>query len=293
MSTHDDRITVPSIRSRKGGRLITAVTAYDYTMARLIDASGVDLILVGDSVGSVVQGHGTTIPVTLDQMIYHSACVTRGARRALVIGDMPFMSYQSSTEEAILSAGRLFKEGGVSAVKLEGGTAIASTIKRLVELDLPVVGHVGLTPQSYHRMGGHVVQGRKRRNQSREQAGTREKIIEDALAVEEAGAFALVVECVPGELAAEITRKLEIPVIGIGAGSACDGQILVINDLLGFSSGNVPRFVKKFADLSGDISGALAQYCSEVEARSYPGPEHTFEVPRALDSGKRSAKRSA
>ena len=265
----DSRVTVPSIIDRKhSDDRISAITAYDYTFARLFDAAQVDLILVGDSLGSVIQGLETTIPVTLDEVIYHCRCVTRGVKRALVVGDMPFMSYQASIEQALVSAGRMLKEGGVAAVKLEGGVAMQDTIRRLVEVDIPVVGHVGLTPQSFHRMGGYRVQGRS--------LESKDRIMEDALAVEAAGAFALVLEGIPHELAKEITERLSIPTIGIGAGSACDGQILVSYDLLGLGLGTVPTFVKKYAKLAEAVQAATEQYVKEVKVGAFPGLQHSF-----------------
>jgi 3-methyl-2-oxobutanoate hydroxymethyltransferase len=250
------------------------LTAYDFTSAKLIDAAGVDVILVGDSLGSVIQGLETTLPVTLEEVIYHSRCVTRAARRALVVGDLPFLSYQVSIERAIESAGRLLKEGGVSAVKLEGGLAMSETIRRIVELDIPVMGHVGLTPQSFHRMGGHKVQGRQ--SGSSEIAGTRERVLEDALAVERAGAFACVLEGIPADLGREITAALAIPTIGIGAGADCDGQILVSTDLLGMSTEPSPKFVKRYAELAETITSAVATYAAEVRDGAFPGDEHSF-----------------
>jgi 3-methyl-2-oxobutanoate hydroxymethyltransferase len=269
-------ITVPLLQSRKvalGGVPISAITAYDYTFARLFDASGVDIILVGDSVASIVQGHTTTLPVTLDEMVYHCRCVARGVSRALVVGDMPFMSYQASPEQALMSAGRLLKEGGVAAVKLEGGVAIAETIRRLAQVDIPVVGHVGLTPQSYHRMGGHRMQGKKRGGANA--AGSAEQILADAVAVAEAGAFLLVVEGVPAEVAQEITAAVSIPVIGIGAGPHCDGQILVGPDLLGLNPDFKPRFLKRFAELGNLTKKAVSEFVAEVQQQSFPAAEHS------------------
>lgn len=251
---------------------ITALTAYDYTTACLFDRAGVDIILVGDSVATVMQGHSTTLPVTLDEMIYHCKCVTAGVKRALVVGDMPFLSYQSSIEKGVESAGRLLKEGGASAVKLEGGVYMAATIEKLVQVDIPVVGHIGLTPQSFHRMGGHKQQGRTSSSHNAEvaTAGSKERIIEDAIAVEEAGAFALVIEGVPAELGAEITSRVSIPTIGIGAGYGCDGQILVYSDMLGLNPDFCPSFVKQYVNLAEIITAAVKQYISEVESGVFP-----------------------
>ncbi len=260
------RITVPSILQRKGsGEKIAALTAYDYTMAKLLDRAGIDVILVGDSVATVCQGRENTLPVTLEEMIYHCRCVAAGVKRALLVADMPFLSYQPSIEKAVESAGRLLKEGGAAAVKLEGGVYMASTIEKLTNVDIPVMGHVGLTPQSFHRMGGHRQQGRFS-DRSGAAAGSRERIIEDALAVESAGAFALVIEGVPGDLAAEITRRLSIPTIGIGAGDECDGQILVTNDMLGMDPDFCPSFVKQYANLAALIEDAVGRYRDDVRS---------------------------
>ena len=272
-----ERTTVPQLVTRKkalGARPITMLTAYDFSMASLIDAagrdndSGVDTILVGDSAASVCQGKSTTLPITLEQMIYHTRCVTKGVKHALVIGDMPFLSYQISPERAVESAGRLIKEGGAHAVKLEGGLSISATVERIVACDIPVVGHVGLTPQSFHRMGGYRVQGK---NTDRGLApGSRERIIADAVAVEKAGVFMVVLECIPADLAAEITALLRIPTIGIGAGSECDGQVLVCNDMLGLTVGTTPSFVKRFAELGVTVQTAVQQFVGEVTTGKFP-----------------------
>ena len=269
MSVHN-KVTVPSIQDfKKSGNKIVACTAYDYTMASLVDAAGVDIVLVGDSVASVFQGEENTLGVTMEQMIYHCRCVTQGVSHALVVGDMPFMSYQPSITHAVEAAGRLLKEGKVSAVKLEGGVAVAETIARLADLDIPVMGHVGLTPQSYHRMGGHKLQGKDRGTGGR--PGSREKVLMDARAVEQAGAFAVVLEGIPPDLAMEITSELNIPTIGIGAGSDCDGQVLVVNDLLGLTTGNVPSFVRQYAQLGVTITTAVGSYAKEVRSAEFPG----------------------
>jgi 3-methyl-2-oxobutanoate hydroxymethyltransferase len=275
------RVTVPVVLESKSYRKLTALTAYDYTFARLIDCAGIDIILVGDSLGSVIQGHQTTLPVTLDEMIYHCRCVSRGVKRAMVVGDMPFMSYQVSPEQAIESAGRLIKEGGVAAVKLEGGVHMAETIERLVQVEIPVMGHIGLTPQAYHRMGGHKVQGRTNAVQGANKSGSIERVMDDALAVEQAGAFAVVLEGIPLELASEITSKLKIPTIGIGAGPGCDGQILVSYDMLGLVDGQPPRFVKQYAELGESIKHSVAEFISEVSSGTFPQDEHSFhQTPR-------------
>ncbi len=260
------RMTVPGfLTAKKDNRKLTVLTAYDYTMARLLDDAGVDALLVGDSLGMVMQGNDNPLAVTLDEMIYHTRCVARAARRSLVIADLPFLTYQVNIEEAIRNAGRLLKESGAQAVKLEGGVRCAETIRRIVECDIPVMGHVGMTPQSVHAFGGFKVQ----RNES--------KIIEDAIAVEEAGAFAVVLECIPGPLGEEITKRLRIPTIGIGAGPGCDGQVLVIQDMLGMFDGICPKFVKRFAEIGSAIRQAVGEYRSEVENGAFPNAEQTFK----------------
>ncbi len=250
------------------GEKITVLTAYDYPFARLMDEAGVDMILVGDSVGAVVSGYDTTLPVTMEEMLYHTRAVARGTRGSLIVADMPFLSYQVDLREARLNAGRLVKEGGAQAVKLEGGTNVASTIRAIVDMDVPVVGHIGLTPQSIHRMGGYRVQG-KEAEQAR-------RLLADARAVEEAGAFALVLECIPSELARQITEAVHIPTIDIGAGPHCDGQVLVIHDILGLCDKYSPKFVKRFADVSGTIRQGIDDYIREVKDGSFPGEEHSF-----------------
>jgi 3-methyl-2-oxobutanoate hydroxymethyltransferase len=266
------RITVPDLGRMKGAReRITMVTAYDWTFARLLDAAGVELLLVGDSLGNVVQGHDTTLPVTLDEMVYHTRLVARGARRALVVGDLPFGSYQSSPERAAESAIRLVKEGGAQAVKLEGGLTMAAAIEAIARMDVPVMGHVGLTPQSVHRMGGHKVQGRRQGHAP----GSRARVAEDARAVEAAGAFAVVLEGIPLDLAAEITAELGIPTIGIGAGAFCDGQVLVLHDLLGLSA-RAPKFAKAYAALAEEVTRAAEEYVHEVKSGAFPTDAHSF-----------------
>jgi 3-methyl-2-oxobutanoate hydroxymethyltransferase len=256
---------------KAAGERITMVTAYDCTFARLLDESGVDLLLVGDSLAMVVQGHDTTLPVTLDEMVYHTRMVARGRRRALVVGDLPFGSYQASPEQAVRSAVRLVKEGGAEAVKLEGGIHMARQIEAIAAMDVPVMGHIGLTPQSVHRMGGHRVQGRRRGSG----AGGRERLVEDAKAVEAAGAFAVVLEAMPLDLAAEITALLAIPTIGIGAGAHCDGQVLVSHDLLGLSTW-VPRFGKRYAELGRAVVEASSHFVAEVRAGTFPTEAHAY-----------------
>ncbi len=262
------KITIPELlQMKQDGRKITVLTAYDYPTARLVDAGGVDAILVGDSAGVVVSGHENTLPVTMDEMLYHVKAVVRAKPRALVIADMPFMACQSGEVEALKNCGRMLQEGGAEAVKIEGGVAMARIIRSVTEMDIPVVGHIGLTPQSVHRMGGYRVQGRK------EQA---ERIIEDALAVQEAGVFAIVLEGIPASLAARITEQLTIPTIGIGAGPGCDGQVLVIHDILGLCEKYSPKFVKRYADLAPLITEAARQYVAEVKDGTFPTEEHSF-----------------
>ncbi|BCS52259.1 3-methyl-2-oxobutanoate hydroxymethyltransferase [Geobacter sp. SVR] len=262
------KATIPDILSMKQeGRRIAVLTAYDFPFARLVDHGGVDVILVGDSAGVVVAGHDTTLPVTMDEMVYHVKAVTRAQPRALVVADMPFMSCQVSIEEACRNSGRMIKEGGAEAVKIEGGVAMAPVIRAITSFDIPVMGHVGLTPQSVHRMGGYKVQGRK------DQA---DRILEDALAVQEAGAFAIVLEGIPAKLAARITAELSIPTIGIGAGPSCDGQVLVIHDILGLCEKYSPKFVKRYAELGPIISEAVRQYVAEVRNGEFPDETHSF-----------------
>jgi 3-methyl-2-oxobutanoate hydroxymethyltransferase len=265
------KVTVPRIGEMKlTGEKISMITAYDATFAQLVDEAGVDMILVGDSVGMVVQGEANTIPVDLDEMAYHVRTVARARTKALVVGDLPFGSYQVSPEQAVMSSVRLMKQGA-QCVKLEGGTPMAETIAAIARVDIPVVGHIGLTPQSYHRMGGHRVQGRA----SGYEAGGRERLLEDAYAVEQAGAFAVVVEGVPRSLAADITAKLSIPTIGIGAGPDCDGQVLVLHDVLGLSDLRL-KFTKQFADLRSAAIAATAEYVDEVRSGQWPDDAHSF-----------------
>ncbi|MDR1313462.1 MAG: 3-methyl-2-oxobutanoate hydroxymethyltransferase [Deltaproteobacteria bacterium] len=260
--------------AKKKGDKLTMLTAYDYSFARMVDKSGVDAILVGDSLGNVILGQPDTISVTMEQMIHHTRAVAAGTENALVVGDMPFLSYQVSVPDAVLNAGRLLKEGRAQAVKLEGGLAVAPQIRAIVDASIPVMGHIGLTPQSINAMGGFKVQGK---------GEDAERLMRDALAVQEAGAFAVVVECVPPETGDALTKALSIPTIGIGAGPDCDGQILVYHDLLGLFEGFQPKFVKKYADAGELIRKAFGQFVSEVKAGSFPGPEHCFSAPQKLD----------
>ncbi len=258
-------VTVPDFLAAKArGQRLTMLTAYDYTMARLLDAAGVDSLLVGDSLGMVVQGHPDSLSVTLEEIIYHTRLVVRGARRSLVVADMPFMSYQVSPQQALENAGRLLKEGGARAVKLEGGVRVAAAVAAITAADIPVVGHIGLTPQSVRRLGGFKVQR------------DAEQLLTDAKAIEAAGAFALVVECVPADLAARITAAIKVPTIGIGAGVGCDGQVLVTHDMLGLFDELRPRFVKQYAEIGREISQAAEAYCREVREGTFPGTEHSF-----------------
>jgi 3-methyl-2-oxobutanoate hydroxymethyltransferase len=265
-----DKVTIHTLkRQKQSGQKICMVTAYDATFARVFDEAGADVLLVGDSLGMVVQGHDSTLPVTLEQMVYHCAAVSRGTKRALVVGDMPFMSYQVSVEEAVRNAGRMVAEGRVGAVKLEGGSEFADVISAVVRASIPVMGHLGLTPQSVHKMGGYVVQGRD------EEAAR--KILEDAIALERAGCFSLVLEGVPLELARTISQRLSIPTIGIGAGKYCDGQVLVCYDLLGMNPDFKPKFVKRYANLHGSITEAAGAFFSEVREGTFPDEEHSFK----------------
>jgi 3-methyl-2-oxobutanoate hydroxymethyltransferase len=265
------KITVPSIARRKySSERISMITAYDATFARLVDEAGIDMILVGDSVGMVVQGVENTLPVGLEEMAYHVELVARTRPRALVVGDLPFGSYQVSPQQAVESSIVLMKRGA-ECVKLEGGTHMADTIEAISRVDIPVVGHIGLTPQSVHRMGGHKVQGRE----SGYEAGGRERLIEDAVAVERAGAFALVIEGVPRDLAKEITAKVSIPTIGIGAGPDCDGQVLVLHDVLGLSA-NRYKFAKAYVELRQQVIDATAAYVADVQSGVWPDDAHSF-----------------
>ena len=268
-----DKVTIHSLKRLKQiGQKICMVTAYDASFARIFDEAGADVILVGDSLGMVVQGHASTLPVTMEQMIYHCAAVTRGAKRAHVVGDLPFMSYQSSIEEAVKNAGRLVAEGGAESVKLEGGAEFAETVEGIVRASIPVMGHLGLTPQSVHKMGGYVVQGRDEQ--------TAQRILRDAIALEQAGCYSLVLEGVPLELAQAVTSKLSIPTIGIGAGLHCDGQVLVCYDLLGMNPDFKPKFVKQYANLYEAVQQAAKTFFSEVRSEAFPDEAHSFKAKK-------------
>lgn len=261
--------TILDIQKMKlAGEKIAMLTSYDYSFTRIMDSCGIDIVLVGDSVGVVVAGQDTTLPVTMDEMVYHTRTVVRARPHALVVADMPFLSYQIDRRDACLNAGRLIKEAGAEAVKIEGGIPYAATIRAIVEMDIPVMGHVGLTPQSIHRMGGYRVQGK-----NDDQA---ERLISDALAVEAAGAFSIVLEGIPQKLARRITAELSIPTIGIGAGPACDGQVLVVHDILGLCEKYSPKFVKRYADLKPIIAGAVSEYIAEVKQGEFPTEGHSF-----------------
>ena len=261
-------ITIPELSAMKArNEKIVVLTAYDASFANIVDESGVDVILVGDSLGMVIQGHETTLSTTLDDMVYHTRCVARGTKRALLLADLPFMSYPT-VERAAESAARLIREGRAQMVKLEGGRNRTETIRFLVGQGIPVCGHLGLLPQSVHQLGGYLVQGREDRSA--------QTILEDALLLQEAGIGLLVIECVPASLGEEIASALDIPVIGIGAGAGCDGQVLVLHDLLGLGSGKRPRFVKNFMDGAGDIPSAIRAYAQAVRDGSFPAKEHSF-----------------
>lgn len=264
----DKSLTIPALQGMKArGEKIAMLTAYDASFAAAMDEAGIDVILVGDSLGMVVQGHASTLPVTLDHMVYHAACVARGVRRALVVADLPFMTYPDPAR-ALDSAARLVRESGAQMVKLEGGRKREAVIRGLVDQDIPVCAHLGLLPQSVHRMGGYLVQGRDERSA--------QAMLEDALLLQEAGASLLVLECVPATLAGEITAALNIPTIGIGAGPLCDGQVLVCHDMLGVTPGKRPKFSKNFLEGTGGIREAFRCYASDVRGGRFPGPEHGF-----------------
>jgi 3-methyl-2-oxobutanoate hydroxymethyltransferase len=267
-----NKFRVPDVfKFKVEGRTITALTAYDYPSARIVDQSGADIILVGDSLGTVVQGHDTTLSVSLDEMIYHSRIVSRAINRSLLVVDMPFMSYQSGHRDALISAGRIVKEGGAEAVKLEGAGYTLESIERLVDAGIPVMGHLGLTPQSVHAMGGYRVQGRT------EQGA--ERLLADAKALEKAGVFSLVLEGIPEMLAKSISEAIEVPTIGIGAGKYCNGQILVLNDLIGLPAHEgqeAPKFVKQYVDVEKEMRRAVSGYVEEVQKGIFPAKEHTY-----------------
>jgi len=267
------KITITDIQKKKReGKKATMLTAYDYPMARIIDNAGIDMILVGDSLGMVILGYDSTVPVTMDEMIHHSKAARRGTRYAFLIGDMPFMSYQVSKEEAIRNAGRFMKEAGCDAVKLEGGDEVLEVTKAILDAGIPVLGHLGLTPQTISKLGGFRIQGKD--------ASAAKKIMDQALALEKAGCFAIVLECVPDEVAKLITEKLSIPTIGIGAGPYCDGQVLVTNDMVGLFDRFVPKFVKQYVKLASLIGDGVRKYMDEVQTGKFPDKAHSFEIKK-------------
>jgi 3-methyl-2-oxobutanoate hydroxymethyltransferase len=265
------RVTTATLRDKKAKQeKISMLTSYDYSTAGLVDQAGLDMILVGDSLGMVVLGYENTLAVTMDDMVHHTRAVVRGTQNTMVVADMPFLSYHVSIEEAVRNAGRFIQEGGAQAVKLEGGVERVEAVKAILDAQIPVMGHIGLTPQSVNQFGGFKVQGKD--------LETARKLLRDAQALEKAGVFSIVLECVPSALAKKITEEVSVPTIGIGAGPDCDGQVLVINDMLGMYSGHVPKFVKKYVDLQPLIIEALKSYKKEVEEGSFPGPEHGFTI---------------
>ena len=267
-----EKVTAPSLRaSKERGERLVCLTAYDYTMARIVDEAGIDVVLVGDSIGNTVLGYGNTVPVTLDEIVMHTRAVRRGVQRALLVADMPYGSFHTGEDEAVRNALRLIKEGAAEAVKLEGGAKRAALVKRLVDEEIPVMGHIGLTPQSVNQLGGYRVQGKT--------AATARQLIEDARALEEAGAFAVVLEVVPREIARLITERVKIPTIGIGAGPHCDIQVLVIHDLLGLAFGKMARFVRQYADLKGVMTDAITRFADDVRSGAYPSEAESYGLP--------------
>ncbi|MDQ0337625.1 3-methyl-2-oxobutanoate hydroxymethyltransferase [Caldalkalibacillus uzonensis] len=265
------KTTTATLRQMKGEeRPITMITAYDYPTAKLVDEAGIDVILVGDSLGMVVLGYDSTIPVTIEDMLHHTKAVTRGAKHALVVTDLPFLTYHGSFDRTLDACRRLLQEGGAQAVKLEGGQEVANLVQRLTDAGVPVMGHLGLTPQSVYQLGGYKVQGKDE--------FTAKKLIADAKALEEAGVFAIVLECVPAALAKQVSAMLEIPTIGIGAGVHCDGQVLVFHDLVGFGSELQPKFVKQYAQVGCEVVDAVRQYVAEVRERRFPTAEHSYKM---------------
>ena len=272
------RVTINQIKEMKQkGERITALTAYDYSTAKIIDEVGIPIILVGDTLGEVVLGYGSTIPVTMEDMLHHAKAVVRGTKKAMVIGDMPFMTYHVSVEEALRNAARFIQEAGCQAVKLEGGVTVAEKVKRIVECGIPVMGHIGLTAQSINQLGGHRIQGKTPEAAS--------KLLEDARALEKAGAFAVVLETIPTPLATLITKKIGIPTIGIGAGIGCDGQILVVNDMLGTFTDFVPKHAKQYAKLANIMSTAITEYFNEVKSGKFPTDAHSFPMDESILAG--------
>jgi 3-methyl-2-oxobutanoate hydroxymethyltransferase len=268
------KLSIPALSDMKRqGRKIKMITAYDYPTAVLVDGSPMDMILVGDSLGMVVLGYESTVPVTMEEMIHHTKAVMRGARKTFVVADLPFMSYHVSVEDALRNSGRLVKEGGADAVKLEGGSAMADSVRAIVRAGIPVMGHLGLTPQTATMLGGLRLQAKD--------ASAARTLVADAKALEEAGAFAIVLEAIPSQLAALVTREVSVPTIGIGAGVECDGQVLVLHDMVGLFQRFTPKFVKRYADLGGAMADALSAYCQEVDGGQFPAAEHTFNMKQA------------
>lgn len=267
--------TIVTFREAKGQEKLVMLTAYDYSTARVMDMAGVDALLVGDSLGMVVLGYPDTLSVTVDDMVRHCAAVARGAQKALVVCDMPFMSYHVSVEETVRNAGRLMTEGRAQAVKLEGGAEFAAEVRALTRASIPVMGHLGLTPQSVNAFGGFKVQGKS--------MAAAQKLLDDARALQEAGAFALVLECVPAPLAERVTQALSIPVIGIGAGAGCDGQVLVWQDMTGMTLSHLPRFVKRFGEVGASLRSAVEAYAREVRAGAFPGEDHVYPLPEGME----------
>ncbi len=270
ISKERDKVTTQTIVDMKRhGEKISMLTAYDYTMAGIVDSSGIDVILVGDSASNVMAGYETTVPMTMEHMIYHTACVVRGVDRALVIADLPFMSYQVTTKEALISAGRMMKEAGAHAVKLEGGEPIAATVKRIVDAGIPVMGHLGLTPQSIYKFGTYKVRAKEE-----EEA---KQLLKDAKILEEAGVFSIVLEKIPSDLARKVTESVSVPTIGIGAGSDCDGQVLVLHDMLGLNKDFSPRFLRRYADLHSSMSDAVKHYIKDVKSGAFPNENEQYK----------------
>lgn len=264
-----EKITTQTVvEMKQRGDKISMLTAYDYTMAGIMDAAGVEVILVGDSASNVMAGYDTTVPMTLDHMIYHTSCVVRAVDRALVIGDLPFMSYQVTAKEALISAGRMMKEAGAHAIKLEGGKAVSSTVKRIVDAGIPVMGHLGLTPQSIYKFGTYKVRAKEEQEAK--------ELVEDAKALEDAGAFSIVLEKIPSDLAKKVTESLSIPTIGIGAGPHCDGQVLVIHDMLGLNKDFSPRFLRRYEDLHSKMTDAVSHYISDVKSGDFPNENEQY-----------------
>ena len=259
---------------KRAGAKIPMVTAYDYTAARIADAAGIPILLVGDSLGMVVLGHDSTIPVTMDDMVRHTQMVRRGAAQALVVADLPFMAYQVDASDALRNAGRLLQDGGAHTVKLEGGVAVAGSVRRIVDAGIPVMGHIGLTPQSVHALGGYRVQGRTK--------ATAQRLLDDARALQDAGAYAIVLECVPAPLARLITQRLDIPTIGIGAGPDCDGQVQVFHDMLGLFADFVPKHTRRYANLADDIGAAFRQYAADVRSGEFPSAAESFTMNESV-----------